>query len=75
MLTSLSTLATTERKKVQLFSLQTGRPVESPLTKYFYNSGVNCVKFDYHKKPGYEEGAQTPVVLVGQGQKVTQWSW
>lgn len=74
-LTSLSALAAKDGK-VQLFSMQTGRLINSPLTKYKSKTDINCVLFDYQQKPGYEEDeSQTPTVLVGGRHDVDQWGW
>ena len=61
--------------KVQLFSLQTGLQVSSPLTGRQYSSPPSCVRFEYGNDTPEWRGPPGPSLLVGTDDVVEQWTW
>ncbi|KAJ5258691.1 hypothetical protein N7524_010247 [Penicillium chrysogenum] len=61
--------------KVQLFSLQTGLQVSSPLTGRQYSSPPSCVRFEYGNDTPEWRGPHGPSLLVGTDDVVEQWTW
>ncbi|OQE42086.1 hypothetical protein PENCOP_c004G08695 [Penicillium coprophilum] len=61
--------------KIQLFSLQTGLQVSSPLTRHQYSSPPSCVRFEYGNDTPEWRGPHGPSLLVGTDDVVEQWTW
>ncbi|KGO75103.1 hypothetical protein PITC_069730 [Penicillium italicum] len=61
--------------KIQLFSLQTGLQVSSPLTGHHYSSPPSCVRFEYGNDTPEWRGPHGPSLLVGTDDLVEQWTW
>jgi WD40 repeat protein len=61
--------------KIQLFSLQTGLQVSSPLTGHQYSSPPSCVRFEYGNDTPEWRGPHGPSLLVGTDDVVEQWTW
>ncbi|KAJ5385897.1 hypothetical protein N7509_008438 [Penicillium cosmopolitanum] len=62
-------------RKVQLFSLQTGELVPSPISQYQYPHPINCVSFESSEGDVGMGGPQTPSLLVSSKATVDQWAW
>ncbi|KAJ5235792.1 uncharacterized protein N7469_004960 [Penicillium citrinum] len=60
---------------VQLFSLQTGELVPSPLSKYKYHNPINCLSFENSETNISLGGPQTPSLLVCSKATVDEWTW
>ncbi|KAJ5670740.1 uncharacterized protein N7477_006103 [Penicillium maclennaniae] len=74
--TELSLVASaSDDRKIQLFSLQTGTPVASPLSKYRYSDPITCVCFESSEGQLNRHGPQTPSLLVCAKATVDQWIW
>ncbi|KAJ5211536.1 uncharacterized protein N7498_003182, partial [Penicillium cinerascens] len=74
--TELSLLASaSDDRKIQLFSLHTGTPVSSPLSKYRYSDPITCVCFESSEGQLNRHGPQTPSLLVCAKATVDQWIW
>ncbi|KAJ5143736.1 uncharacterized protein N7515_002523 [Penicillium bovifimosum] len=65
----------TQDCQVQIFSLQTGRQVDSPLKGHRYSELPTCVRFEYGNDTPEWRGPQAPTLLVGAGDVVEQWTW
>ncbi|KAJ5542407.1 hypothetical protein N7461_008410 [Penicillium sp. DV-2018c] len=61
--------------RVQIFSLQTGRQVLSPLMGHRYASPPTCVRFEYGNDAPEWRGPHAPSLLVGAEDIVEQWTW
>ncbi|KAJ5502515.1 hypothetical protein N7463_005389 [Penicillium fimorum] len=61
--------------KIQLFSLQTGLQVSSPLTGHQYSSPPSCVRFEYGNDTPEWRGPHGPSLLIGTDEVVEQWTW
>ncbi|KAJ5373052.1 hypothetical protein N7517_005058 [Penicillium concentricum] len=61
--------------KIQLYSLQTGLQVSSPLTGHQYSSPPSCVRFEYGNDTSEWRGPHGPSLLVGTDEVVEQWTW
>ncbi|KAF4766388.1 hypothetical protein HAV15_010998 [Penicillium sp. str.  len=74
--TELGLLASpSQHCRIQLFSLQTGLQVPSPLTRHQYSSPPSCVRFEYGNDTPEWRGPQGPSLLVGTDDAVEQWTW
>ncbi|KAJ5103876.1 hypothetical protein N7532_004405 [Penicillium argentinense] len=62
-------------RRIQLFSLQTGDLIPSPLSKYQYSNPINCVSFEPSEGGVAICGPQTPSLLVCAKATVDQWAW
>ena len=60
-------------KKVRLFSLNTGKPVPSPLSKIPYPRPITGMCFEATGMSPH--GPQTPSLLVCSEGNVDQWDW
>ncbi|KAL4929257.1 uncharacterized protein BDV17DRAFT_262203 [Aspergillus undulatus] len=58
---------------VQLYSVRTGDPVPSPLTKYTYRDPIRSVCFESGESSSH--GPQTPSLLVCSEATVDEWNW
>ncbi|KAJ5963892.1 uncharacterized protein N7479_003768 [Penicillium vulpinum] len=74
--TELGLLANPSRDcKIQIFSLQTGLQVSSPLAEHKYSSPPSCVRFEYGNDTPEWRGPHGPTLLVGTDDVVEQWTW
>ncbi|KAJ5892197.1 uncharacterized protein N7473_008425 [Penicillium subrubescens] len=62
-------------RKVRLFSLNTGKPVPSPLSKFHYARPITGVFFEPTEPITSSQGPQTPSLLVSAEASVDQWVW
>ncbi|KAJ5093133.1 hypothetical protein N7456_008994 [Penicillium angulare] len=60
--------------KVQLFSLQNGTQVASPLAEAEYTEPISCVRFDSSEEMDIN-GPQTPSLMVCSRATVDEWAW
>ncbi|CAI7604868.1 unnamed protein product [Penicillium pancosmium] len=68
-------LLASDDRKVQLFSLQTGQLVPSPISQYQYPHAINCVSFESSEGDVGMGGPQTPSLLVSSKATVDHWVW
>ncbi|KAJ5167724.1 uncharacterized protein N7482_003318 [Penicillium canariense] len=62
-------------RTVQFFSLNTGNPVPSPLSKYRYPCPITGLCFEASEGVLNQQGPQTPSLLVCSQATVDQWIW
>ncbi|KAJ5676114.1 hypothetical protein N7462_009011, partial [Penicillium macrosclerotiorum] len=62
-------------RQVQLFSINTGNQVPSPLSDYHYTHPITCVCFESSADLSSRQGPQTPSLLVCSKATVDQWMW
>jgi len=74
-LTAISFVSASDDCTVQLFSLQTGDLVPSPLSKYKYHNPINCLSFENSETNISLGGPQTPSLLVCSKATVDEWTW
>lgn len=63
-----------EHGKIQLFSLQNGTQVASPLADAQYTEPISCVRFDSSEGADIC-GSQAPSLMVSSKATVDEWAW
>lgn len=62
-------------RKIRFFSLNSGKPVPSPLSKAHYNRPITGLCFEATGEIMNSHGPQTPSLLVCSQASVDQWVW
>lgn len=62
-------------RKVRLFSLNTGKPLPSPVSKFHYARPITGICFETTEQIKSSQGPQTPSLLVSAEASVDQWIW
>ncbi|KAF3387144.1 hypothetical protein F1880_001246 [Penicillium rolfsii] len=62
-------------RKLRLFSLNTGKHVPSPISKFHYARPITGICFEATEQITSSQGPQTPCLLVSSEASVDQWIW